>query len=166
MLAIIGVALYNRPIKTKSMCGAVAGHPIVENFLAGYNSSIFAYGQTGAGKTYTMIGQLGHSDQVSYAFCCLLQLIHQKQGWETGGKVWSRAVLFHVMLLCNNTASISSSKGLGLSERQVDVVWHVTCLSCKLSCDVLLRERICKLLLAVANRLCQSWQSCPIRMML
>ncbi|KAL0050716.1 hypothetical protein WJX82_005679 [Trebouxia sp. C0006] len=41
----------------------LAGHPIVENFLAGYNSSIFAYGQTGAGKTYTMIGQLGHSDQ-------------------------------------------------------------------------------------------------------
>jgi len=50
------------------MCAAVAGHPIVENFLAGYNSSIFAYGQTGAGKTYTMIGQLGRSDQVSYAF--------------------------------------------------------------------------------------------------
>lgn len=43
---------------------AVAGHPIVENCLAGYNSSIFAYGQTGAGKTYTMIGQLGKSDQV------------------------------------------------------------------------------------------------------
>ena len=47
------------------VCTAVAGHPIVENFLAGYNSSIFAYGQTGAGKTYTMIGQLGRSDQVS-----------------------------------------------------------------------------------------------------
>lgn len=51
---------------------AVAGHPIVENFLAGYNSSIFAYGQTGAGKTYTMIGQLGRSDQVSHALCYLL----------------------------------------------------------------------------------------------
>ncbi len=24
--------------------------------MAGYNSSIFAYGQTGAGKTYTMMG--------------------------------------------------------------------------------------------------------------
>ena len=47
------------------VCTAVAGHPIVENFLAGYNSSIFAYGQTGAGKTYTMIGQLGRSDQAS-----------------------------------------------------------------------------------------------------
>jgi hypothetical protein len=26
--------------------------------MSGYNSSIFAYGQTGAGKTYTMLGQL------------------------------------------------------------------------------------------------------------
>ena len=61
------------------MCGAVAGHPIVENFLAGYNSSIFAYGQTGAGKTYTMIGQLGRSDQVSHAFCFSLQTHTEKE---------------------------------------------------------------------------------------
>lgn len=38
---------------------AVAGAPIVDNCMAGYNSSIFAYGQTGAGKTYTMLGKLG-----------------------------------------------------------------------------------------------------------
>jgi len=32
------------------------GIPIIENVIAGYNSTIFAYGQTGAGKTHTMIG--------------------------------------------------------------------------------------------------------------
>ncbi|KAF8388489.1 hypothetical protein HHK36_027161 [Tetracentron sinense] len=32
------------------------GDPLVENCLAGFNSSIFAYGQTGSGKTYTMWG--------------------------------------------------------------------------------------------------------------
>jgi len=32
------------------------GIPIIENVLGGYNSTIFAYGQTGAGKTHTMIG--------------------------------------------------------------------------------------------------------------
>jgi hypothetical protein len=29
---------------------------IVENALDGYNGTIFAYGQTGAGKTFTMVG--------------------------------------------------------------------------------------------------------------
>ncbi|MQL90771.1 hypothetical protein Taro_023374 [Colocasia esculenta] len=34
----------------------LVGLPLVENCLAGFNSSIFAYGQTGSGKTYTMWG--------------------------------------------------------------------------------------------------------------
>ncbi|KAJ7979141.1 Kinesin-like protein [Quillaja saponaria] len=32
------------------------GVPLVENCLAGFNSSVFAYGQTGSGKTYTIWG--------------------------------------------------------------------------------------------------------------
>lgn len=34
----------------------VSAKDIVEGFLEGYNGAIFAYGQTGAGKTYTMQG--------------------------------------------------------------------------------------------------------------
>eukprot|EP01018_Ginkgo_biloba_P021270 Gb_41072 [translate_table: standard] len=34
----------------------MVGLPLVENCMAGFNSSIFAYGQTGSGKTYTMWG--------------------------------------------------------------------------------------------------------------
>uniref|UniRef100_A0A2P2ITY0 Kinesin motor domain-containing protein n=1 Tax=Rhizophora mucronata TaxID=61149 RepID=A0A2P2ITY0_RHIMU len=34
----------------------LVGSPLVENCLAGFNSSVFAYGQTGSGKTYTMWG--------------------------------------------------------------------------------------------------------------
>jgi hypothetical protein len=30
--------------------------PIVDSAIEGYNGSILAYGQTGTGKTYTMIG--------------------------------------------------------------------------------------------------------------
>ena len=30
--------------------------PIIDNILEGYNGTIFAYGQTGTGKTYTMTG--------------------------------------------------------------------------------------------------------------
>jgi hypothetical protein len=32
-----------------------AGRPIAENCVAGYNATIFAYGQTGAGKTHTYV---------------------------------------------------------------------------------------------------------------
>ncbi|KAK6914368.1 Kinesin motor domain [Dillenia turbinata] len=34
----------------------LVGAPLVENCIAGFNSSVFAYGQTGSGKTYTMWG--------------------------------------------------------------------------------------------------------------
>ena len=29
---------------------------VVESFVQGYNATIFAYGQSGSGKTYTMLG--------------------------------------------------------------------------------------------------------------
>lgn len=32
--------------------------PVVDEVLQGYNCTVFAYGQTGTGKTYTMEGQL------------------------------------------------------------------------------------------------------------
>lgn len=32
------------------------GQPLLEKALEGYNATIFAYGQTGAGKSYTMTG--------------------------------------------------------------------------------------------------------------
>ncbi len=35
--------------------------PIVEEVLEGFNCTIFAYGQTGTGKTYTMEVSLPHS---------------------------------------------------------------------------------------------------------
>lgn len=33
--------------------------PIIENVLEGYNGTVFAYGQTGTGKTHTMTGDEG-----------------------------------------------------------------------------------------------------------
>ncbi|CAD6198252.1 unnamed protein product [Caenorhabditis auriculariae] len=36
----------------------VAARPIVDNVLKGYNGTIFAYGQTGTGKTFTMAGEM------------------------------------------------------------------------------------------------------------
>jgi hypothetical protein len=38
------------------------GKPMCEAVLEGYNATIFAYGQTGAGKTFTMMGSATHGD--------------------------------------------------------------------------------------------------------
>lgn len=37
--------------------------PLVESVMTGYNGTIFAYGQTGCGKTHTMIGVKGDKGQ-------------------------------------------------------------------------------------------------------
>ena len=39
------------------------GKGMVEQFVEGYNCTVFAYGQTGAGKTYTMQGELKDEDK-------------------------------------------------------------------------------------------------------
>ena len=44
---------------TKRVYSAIAA-PIVEASLSGYNGTFFAYGQTGAGKTYSLFGE--HAD--------------------------------------------------------------------------------------------------------
>lgn len=41
---------------------AETAFPIIENILEGYNGTIFAYGQTGTGKTHTMAGVLDDED--------------------------------------------------------------------------------------------------------
>ena len=38
------------------------GHHIIEEIMAGYNGTLFAYGPTGSGKTYTMYGNLEVSE--------------------------------------------------------------------------------------------------------
>ncbi|KAJ1640009.1 P-loop containing nucleoside triphosphate hydrolase protein [Pavlovales sp. CCMP2436] len=43
------------------------GVPITEACVAGYNTTIFAYGQTGAGKTYTIVGSEAANDASSAA---------------------------------------------------------------------------------------------------
>lgn len=36
---------------------------LVENIILGYNGTIFAYGQTGCGKTHSMVGLMDHEEQ-------------------------------------------------------------------------------------------------------
>jgi len=66
-------------------CAAV-GRPTVDNCLAGFHSTVFAYGQTGAGKTHTMHGQIGGggaavqlSGLAPRMFECLFERLKQEQ---------------------------------------------------------------------------------------
>eukprot|EP00741_Cyanophora_paradoxa_P001009 tig00000451_g972.t1 len=43
---------------TQERVYTVAAEPIVQAVLQGYNGTIFSYGQTGTGKTYTMVGEI------------------------------------------------------------------------------------------------------------
>lgn len=49
-------------------------HPLIDEVLAGYNCTVFAYGQTGTGKTFTMEGEKSQNSAVSWenvSFLCL-----------------------------------------------------------------------------------------------
>lgn len=75
---------------------AGAGKPIVDNCMGGYNSSIFAYGQTGAGKTYTMQGPLSAAlqDDNPQVRGCLLRSkparLHTRQPCSSVASDWAR----------------------------------------------------------------------------
>lgn len=54
----------------------VVAAPLVEEVLAGYNCTVFAYGQTGTGKTFTMEGERHDEasswENVIYLFQCVI----------------------------------------------------------------------------------------------
>lgn len=60
---------------------------LVESWVGGYNATVMAYGQTGAGKTYTMMGGSTFDDRgvcaraVGHAFTLMEQ--KQREGYET-----------------------------------------------------------------------------------
>jgi len=58
---------------------------LVRSVIDGYNVTIFAYGQTGAGKTHTMYGTSDHPGLAPRAIDSLFHLIHreEKQGRKT-----------------------------------------------------------------------------------
>ncbi len=49
---------------------------MVKSFLEGYNCSLFAYGQTGAGKTHTMMGNLSQENLKGLQPRCLEYLFY------------------------------------------------------------------------------------------
>lgn len=52
-------------------------HPLVESVLNGFNGTIFAYGQTGTGKTYTMEGLVDDPGVIARSFVHIFSHIGQ-----------------------------------------------------------------------------------------
>ena len=50
-------SLFNQQSRQSDVYERVAS-PVVTSVIQGYNGTIFAYGQTGTGKTHTMIGEM------------------------------------------------------------------------------------------------------------
>lgn len=48
--------------------------PLINEVLQGYNCTVFAYGQTGTGKTYTMVGNQTKDTYEGWQNVCILLL--------------------------------------------------------------------------------------------
>ncbi|XP_043576196.1 centromere-associated protein E isoform X2 [Chiloscyllium plagiosum] len=57
-------------------------HSIVHSITKGYNGTIFAYGQTSSGKTYTMMGNAVSSGLIPLAICNLFNVINNTPNRE------------------------------------------------------------------------------------
>ena len=51
--------------------------PIVSKALQGYNCTVFAYGQTGTGKTFTLEGDMGNPSRAGIIPRCIHHLFQQ-----------------------------------------------------------------------------------------
>ena len=93
-LSIGADALHTFSIERHLLFGSTAAQedvwsamqPAVDTFLCGYNAAIMAYGQTGAGKTHTMLGSPGNAADgvIPRSVAHVFERIH---ALERGGKV-------------------------------------------------------------------------------
>jgi len=67
--------------------------PLVQNVMEGYNGTIFAYGQTGTGKTHTMTGvvSVGHQDQIGIVPRAFKQIFSEIENESSDCKYLLRA---------------------------------------------------------------------------
>eukprot|EP01063_Lacrimia_lanifica_P013256 TRINITY_DN1988_c0_g1_i1.p1 TRINITY_DN1988_c0_g1~~TRINITY_DN1988_c0_g1_i1.p1 ORF type:complete len:967 (+),score=401.54 TRINITY_DN1988_c0_g1_i1:154-3054(+) len=76
--------IFNRQFSQKSIYLQTI-HPLVESVLAGYNATVFAYGQSGTGKTYTMTGDINSPEKqgvIPHALQHIFQYIQNEEAAE------------------------------------------------------------------------------------
>lgn len=65
--------------------------PLVENAVKGYNATVFAYGSTGSGKTFTMMGDRGQAGIIPRAINQVFSVIESASGARA--RRWAQATL-------------------------------------------------------------------------
>jgi len=84
------------------------GPIILDNVYQGYNACLFAYGQTGAGKSYTMMGGQGSRDQWGI-IPRLCEGLYERMTQETTGREYNVKVSY-VEIYCEQLRDLLSSK--------------------------------------------------------
>ena len=90
-------------------CPAVAGQVAVEHCLSGYNSTIFAYGQTGAGKTYTVMGNVADAEKVPASAAAVVGWAGVIPGNRGAGTCSTRMLRHAVPHACSSTAACAGA---------------------------------------------------------
>ena len=89
--------------------------PVIKDVLTGYESTVFAYGQTGTGKTHTMEGSLEHPDHYGIiprsAEAIFEQLNKEELQYESYRIMCSYLEIYNEEL-CDLLAEASSSHGM------------------------------------------------------
>ena len=114
------------PSSSQKQIYDVCASPIVQSVLEGYNGSIFAYGQTGAGKSHTMVGRDEPSELrgiIPNAFEHIYEHVGMESSNETHYLI--RASYYEIyneniidLLATNNASNATSSTKQGLELKE------------------------------------------------
>lgn len=66
------------PDSTQEQVYEDAARPVLDSVLDGYNGTIFAYGQTGTGKTHTMVGEIWNTEMKGIIPWALEQIFEEQ----------------------------------------------------------------------------------------
>lgn len=94
------------------------GQGVLNNAYEGYNTSLFAYGQTGAGKSYSMVGYGPNKGIVPLAFEALFQKVHANDDENTKYQVMFSMLEIYMEQVEDLLADPKLRKKGGLKVRQ------------------------------------------------
>eukprot|EP00755_Sulcionema_specki_P010242 Sspe_Gene.45935::Locus_22824_Transcript_1_1_Confidence_1.000_Length_2626::g.45935::m.45935/K11498/CENPE; centromeric protein E len=72
--------VFRERTSTRELYESVIAGPIVQSCMAGYNATVFAYGQTSSGKSYTMLGEGESPGLVPLAVDDMFAIAGEQQG--------------------------------------------------------------------------------------